>query len=64
MFSFPEIFKSIGKDLQNRVGQVFFEAGTDIEKMPADKAWSMAVKKCEYITEEDKNVLVRFSVKC
>lgn len=56
----PEIFKEIGVNFPSRVGQVFFEVGQNIEEMPTSKAWNTAIEKCETITDEDKNILMRF----
>ena len=54
----PDIFEEISKNTNKNIGNIFLLAKEKMEKMPASKAWEIAVEKIECnLKKEDKKTI-------
>ena len=54
----PDIFEEISKNTNKNIGNIFLLAKEKMEKMPASKAWEIAVEKieCNFKKEDKKTI--------
>jgi len=57
----PEIFKEIGSNFKNNVGQVFINSNTYMTEITANQAWEKSILETSLlnINDDDKNILVK-----
>lgn len=58
----PEIFREIANNAKENIGQIFKEAGKNMQDFSAGEAWENAIQTSETnLTDEDKHVLLMLS---